>query len=158
MRLLLWVLLVALATFLTSAGALSTINPDKKLVLQVNSGEKTALLTTDDENNRTKRLLRGKTKEIDAARVEDDEERAIMIKLEGLFQRLKERVRAINPFSTENMEKRFAVLANEGKTPDYFKKEYRIGTWSSRHWNRRFYREYRAWYQRTHPDWVSSLS
>ncbi|KAG6613264.1 putative secreted RxLR effector protein [Phytophthora cinnamomi] len=159
MRVLLWVLLVALVTLLSSTDALSTNNSDKKQVVQPNSEEvATRMLAANYENNNDKRMLRGESKMTYATNAENDEERAVFIKFQGSVQRLREKFRDINPFSTKNIEKRFQKLADKGRTPDYYFKKYQIGTFNSRHWNRRFYKKYEEWYKRTHPDWVSEIT
>ncbi|KAG6619307.1 putative secreted RxLR effector protein [Phytophthora cinnamomi] len=128
MRVLLWVLLVALVTLLSSTDALSTNNSDKKQVVQPNSEEvATRMLAANYENNNDKRMLRGESKMTYATNAENDEERAVFIKFQG-------------------------------RTPDYYFKKYQIGTFNSRHWNRRFYKKYEEWYKRTHPDWVSEIT
>ncbi|KAE8914173.1 hypothetical protein PF005_g22686 [Phytophthora fragariae] len=156
MRLVLWVLLVTLVTLLSSSDASSTTNSDKKLASQLESSMEITprILSVDYESN-NKRSLRGESKKTETD--EDGEERAIFVKYHGSIQNLKDKLRALNPFSTKSMEKRFAKLAAEGNTPDDYKKLYQIGTWSSRHWNRRLYEKYTAWYRVNYPNWRSSL-
>nr|QVE55545.1 RxLR effector protein 34b [Phytophthora cinnamomi] len=118
MRVLLWVLLVALVTLLSSTDALSTNNSDKKQVVQPNSEEvATRMLAANYENNNDKRMLRGESKMTYATNAENDEERAVFIKFQGSVQRLREKLRDINPFSTKTLKSDFKSWPTKGEPP-----------------------------------------
>jgi hypothetical protein len=146
MRLLSFVLLVALVTFLSSSTSASAA--------PANSDENVSLYESEPQflgralavgNENSKRLLRTESKLVGD---EDDEERAIMVKFKGSVAKLKAKFQKLMNWRYERMEKK-------GDDPDKLRRRYDIGNWGAHSRNKKLYNGFTAWYKEKHPGWVS---
>ncbi|EGZ29022.1 hypothetical protein PHYSODRAFT_284377 [Phytophthora sojae] len=126
MRLLLWVLLVTLVTFISSASATATVTDSKDItVSQLTDSEideLSRLLTAETDDDNTKPFLRGDAKKdlTTAGDKTEDEER-------GLFSLISSIKNGWAKWKSNALEKAFQHMMKHGETPTTLAKRLEIG-------------------------------
>ncbi|GMF34035.1 unnamed protein product [Phytophthora lilii] len=144
MRLLLWALVVALVTFLSSSEAAS--NLDQEQVVQSDSNYESLgrVLAAESVVSNGKRVLRSESEStVSTIDEEDDEERAISVS--GTAQAI-----------SKVFNRRFTEYMNEGKTPAAVRRDLDNSgaymSWPLLSRNKKYANRYKAWLEKYHPD------
>ncbi|KAE9006512.1 hypothetical protein PR003_g17427 [Phytophthora rubi] len=145
MRLLLWVLLVTLVTFVSNVNATSAITASKETTVSQFVDSDTDVLTAGNNDN-SKRFLRSDTKN-DLTTADDDSDDPNAER--GLFSLIGSIKNGWAKWKSNALEKAFQHMLNHGETPTTLAKRLEIGGATEPRYER-LYEKFTAWWINYH--------